>query len=393
MKHQCSTYDRLSTSWLLFALVLTLFITPLLVQAQETPLPSGTMTVESTIEFDLTAGAARQSAYLAPAGDRFIHFDGEAFCLYTLEGEQQYCSEAFRGVDSESVRWSPDGRYLVMTENFFVFFRDPDLWLLDTTSGELTNITDDGLDDVSLFGAANEQSGIIDLLPRWLDAETVAFLRYERWAPETTSPQLMSLSVDTGSLETIAELNAMRTRLINAFDIFPDERIAIHNGQSAGQRTNLIWLTQFEDGSSSQIVQVELFVMEFFFSPDGRYALLGTGPGFAPAGPPAQNSLWRLFSLESGDVQLIDEARYITSAGWLPDGSGLLYTVRNSEQPEQSGLYITRTVGGQGHLILPGNYAAPTPQQRHPLTLGAQNTLLLMNTDNFQLMLVQLAAE
>ena len=44
----------------------------------------------------------------------------------------------------ESIRWSPDSRYLAFTENFFRRFTEPDIWVLDTTTWNVTDITDDG---------------------------------------------------------------------------------------------------------------------------------------------------------------------------------------------------------------------------------------------------------
>ena len=53
-------------------------------------------------------------------------------------------SDTLRRIDSESIRWSPDSRYLVLTEEFFRSFSEPDIWVFDTTTGKVTDITDDG---------------------------------------------------------------------------------------------------------------------------------------------------------------------------------------------------------------------------------------------------------
>ncbi|CAN5835745.1 hypothetical protein BH23CHL8_BH23CHL8_11720 [soil metagenome] len=48
------------------------------------------------------------------------------------------------GLDSDSVRWSPDGARIAFTEAHYLVLADGELWLMDASSGALTNIDDDG---------------------------------------------------------------------------------------------------------------------------------------------------------------------------------------------------------------------------------------------------------
>ena len=63
------------------------------------------------------------SLYLSPDGQRIAQTDGKDICLYSAAGTKQVCSTAPYGVDQNSLRWSPDSRYVAFTENFFMFFR------------------------------------------------------------------------------------------------------------------------------------------------------------------------------------------------------------------------------------------------------------------------------
>ncbi len=96
--------------------------------ALPTPAPTldvSSLSVTGTTDLDLLAGPARTLALLAPDGAHFAHFEGSQVCIYA-GNVQQNCTDFpddLRSLDLETVRWSPDSRYLVMTENFFQLFR------------------------------------------------------------------------------------------------------------------------------------------------------------------------------------------------------------------------------------------------------------------------------
>lgn len=57
-------------------------------------------------------------------------------------------SDLDAGLWVDSVVWSPDSQWLAFAELWPLFFVDGDLWLMDATTGGLTNLLDDGYDGV-----------------------------------------------------------------------------------------------------------------------------------------------------------------------------------------------------------------------------------------------------
>jgi len=70
--------------------------------------------------------------------------------------------------------WSPDGKQIVMAGNVFLYFSEPDVWVLKLESGCISNCTND-----LVFGDIFDDSDDfwIDLFPTWLNGESIAFLR------------------------------------------------------------------------------------------------------------------------------------------------------------------------------------------------------------------------
>ncbi len=114
------------------------------------PVTADAVQVAEIIELPLLAAPGPTSAYLAPDGERIAYLSGETLCILeidTVAADVQAAVDAgtpfenaldgltgnpdqFAGVtctslaalkslDQETIRWSPDGRYLAMAENFF----------------------------------------------------------------------------------------------------------------------------------------------------------------------------------------------------------------------------------------------------------------------------------
>lgn len=126
-------------------------------------------------------------------------------------------------------------------------------------------------------------------------------------------------------------------------------------------------------------------------SPVGRYTLINTPPqDFGRFDP--EMSMYRVVDMESGEALLIDPERYVVSGGWSPDGSAFAYLVNNRMEPDENGLYLTTAPGEPGTLVFAGNYNAPTPRQRQPLTWGANNVILISRSPEEGVLLVELGS-
>ena len=118
---------------------------------------------------------------LSPDGTRLLHLVSSELCLFdvtSVPASELSCGKIERSIGStEDMFWSPGGTRLVMPTftNAILAFRDTDIVLLDPETWTETNLSDDGFDDY-IFGGVPVQW---DMVPRWLDDETLMFVRHE----------------------------------------------------------------------------------------------------------------------------------------------------------------------------------------------------------------------
>ena len=100
--------------------------------------------VTSVDTLDMTAGVAGTSALISPDGKHFanVNTGAKTICSYTSAGQKETRADTSKVPLAESsVRWLPDGRKLAFTGDFLRFFVNPDIWVLDPSTGQLADIT------------------------------------------------------------------------------------------------------------------------------------------------------------------------------------------------------------------------------------------------------------
>jgi hypothetical protein len=346
--------------------------------------------VAGQTEIDLLAGPGNSGAYLAPDGAHFAHLRSRTICIY--EGDTQQGCVDLEGkiatLDSESIRWSPDSRYLVMTEDFFRTFNDPDIWVIDTADYSLRDLTDDGQGRVSI---GSETVKGIDVVPGWLPDNRILFLRYNRLQGETMPPDVYVVAPDSGSPQKLGALQTRDNFAVYALDVQGD-RLVYSYAAPKDTPDNGIWVSDLDGGNARQIAQTDRARLATWvdMSPDGRFVLAGA-PGISMTYKP-EDSLVYLVDVDSGSISLIDPERYLMGAGWAPTGSTLVYTAFDAIQPEQSGVFVSGAPGTPGMKLLDGRYNAATPQLRKPIAWGANNVVLLSRSPEPGIVLAQLAS-
>lgn len=352
------------------------------------PFDVASLEVVGTTEIEVMAGPGRSAAYLAPSGEVFAHIQ-QALCVYAGAAEQN-CSELpeeLSGLDLESVRWSPDSRYLTFQENFFQFFRDPDIWVWDTQSGGVRDLTNDGQHTLSL---SNDTWKNIDVMSDWLPDGRIIFLRYNRINGNHQPPDVYTIEPDGSGLTKLGALLSSDPVAIYGMSIAGDK--LIYNYMPAGDSIfRGIWTSNL-GGSDAKILlatEREQLISGVRASADGRYAMLLSTPIQFERREPA-DSWARILDVESGESMLIDPDHYVVGAGWSPSGSALVYIVNNHENPDDNGLYITGTPGEPGRLLLAGDFNLPNLGRWQNLTWGANNTVLLSRSPQEGIVLVQL---
>jgi hypothetical protein len=352
-------------------------------------------------EFDLYAAPGRSAAHLAPDGTRFVHIQGEDMCVYRLVETvwtQAFCfvidARALR--DSEEMFFSPDGRYLTLPTyaEALQMVLDTDVRVLDVETGQIINLTDDGWDNDFFDDAYN---GFLDLAPRWIDDDTLAFIRYTELGPDrptTLGLYTIDLPVDGAIPEPqrIIEIPLMSNvqTYIMGSDLLRG-RLAFNNDLRSESLLQGIWQVNV-DGSDLRLVQpirdYQLLPFHLEYAADGNYLLSfsaaisrvytttamtvvsiedGVGIDIDPRFPQAV----------SGAGEQTQPQPYIVGAGWSPSGSALVYAVRDVLEPENAGLYITTTPGEPGRMILEGDYYGTTCCQLKPIAWAPNDVILI----------------
>jgi WD40 repeat protein len=365
--------------------------------------------VLSVRETDLIAGPMNTAAVLSPDGTRFAHVTRERLCIYSIDVIAQLCAnllahDELRNLDAESISWSPDGRWLTFTSAGFITFRDADIWVMDTNTGALTNLTDDGT-NTGLFQP--ETDGYMDASPRWLPDGRILFLRYAFFggAQNFGPPELYAIAPAGGEPERLGRLphdDVFTTVIVPAPD---GVRIAYEGYDSRGYPDRYEnagpWLSDLDGSRAGPAWEWDASrddsdsarrMLNAAFSPDGRYLLSIGAPDFYGRFTPESSGL-RLTPLADVPTipQLVDaKIGHVIGAGWSPSGAGLIYLVFDpSDRDAANGLYVAAEPGAPGQRVLQGTYWPPTPLQRMPLLWGENNTILLAD-ENFQVVIVTL---
>lgn len=346
------------------------------------------LSVVSQTEIDLMAGPGGTAAYLAPDGVHFAHFDHRRICIYNGE-QQERCVELGEDmpvIDSETIRWSPDSRYLALTEEFFRTFNEPDIWVIDTNDGSLRDLTDDGQGRVSI---SSDTWKNIDVFPQWLPDNRILFLRYNRLQGTIMPPMVYVVALDGSGLQKLGTLAAANPFAIYALDV-QDNRLIYGYAASSETPDNGIWISDVDGGNARQIVHAEREHLPTYvdLSPDGRYILVGA-PGTTFTNRP-EDSLVYVVDVEAGQAMPIDPQRYVMSAGWSPTGSALIYAVFDPIQADLSGVYLSGTPGTGGRELLNGRYLGATSTLRQSFAWAANNVALLSRSPVRGIVLAQL---
>ncbi len=357
-----------------------------------TPVNWSNVQVASTTDIDLMAGPGATSAFLAPDGEHFAHRAGDTFCLYTgtSKGNCIELGDEFSSMDSESPRWSPDSRYLAFTEDFFRTFNDSDIWVWDTVSNELHDLTDDG---TGRLNPAGDNWKDVDLLPHWLPDGRLLFLRYNRLEGQIYPPEIYTINADGSGLEKLGTIQLSDPYndpfAIYALDVSANQLIYNH-GANRESPDDGVWISDLDGGNARHIIHTERehFPMAVDLSPDGRYVLVVSQ--FIALGQQAEESPLYVVNVASGEMHLIDPERYVFGAGWTPEGSGLLYVVSQPQDEAQEGLYFSDTPGKAGRLVLAGHYNIPSSLLRQSFVWGANDAVLLARSPVKGLVLAQI---
>lgn len=355
---------------------LVLAVTGGVVAQDETP-EYGQYRVLDVQELDLHAAPANTTALLTPDGAQFAHFGGGEVCIYQLEAgswAEDRCFELDRDVfrsAPEDVNWSPDGHYLTAPtyRQALMYFVDTDIQVLDTETGAVLNLTDDGFEGGLL---SSDRPFNLDIAPVWLDGDTLLFIRY---APDGDADESVMQSLTGATYQINLPSNGAPGDAEHALDLPGDSalwsyllaadpaggRVAVNLDEMGDSPlTAAIW--QSADGEAFQrLASLGSLPMRYLgYSANGEW-LMAIQPD-----PVKGGAAIALVDAITGKVVTPDlsSADFVEPqlmvAGWAPAGDALAYVVRDDGNPAASGLYIAPGPGEPGHLILPGEFYGTT---------------------------------
>jgi hypothetical protein len=356
---------------------------------EEAPVPTidvSTLNVEVVDTFEMTAGPANTSAYLAPDGEKFVYINGDEICLYTVDGEQQHCTmlgDEARRMDRDSAVWSSDSRYVAFALQALVFFIDSDIWVYDTQENRLVNVTEDDVVDLS-FDDMDSGDLSLDLSPRWTDDGRVWFIRLS----SRNAGNVFTINAAGENLEEVynfASADAFRYYLL---DVTHNGSAIALTGYSPGDDGQLVRYENLAEGTSRSIRLPDQFGPSMLtFSPTGQYLLLLDG--IAQGQFALDRGVMHVLDVTTSRLRPVDSGRITTAAGWLPNQDSLIYSVFDVEA-DTIGLYIAATPGEPGEKVLDGRYFPPTSRNSQPFWVSEENTLLASRERDLFLNLISL---
>ncbi len=378
---------RLSIVSLLFMVSALLLISPT---------RAATWTAEAT-QLDLKGGVVGTAAYLAPDGSGFAYLDGKSLCMYSLAGEKGNCVALEGDIhpDQETVRWSPDSTKLAFSENFFLTFRDSDIWMYDVESNTLKDLTP--MENRKLNLMSNTDPNIIytvDVAPQWsADSQSMYFIRYSFSKSAEAQPSFYRLKLGDAQPEKVATPQTMTPFSVYGFALNHDETQIAYNLDSRNKEKDGTWFLDMTSGESkfAAAATEDTAPWAYQYSPDGNQLLvigvdIKNGVGIREP----QYSPYYTLPISGGRQQNLNKDVYVFGAGWGQKDTTLAYTTVDQLHPENEGLYISSAPGQAGELVLPGRYIVPVPRMRLPITWAANDTLLLSQGPKFNLVVVQL---
>ncbi len=251
---------------------------------------------------------------LSSDGTRLLWLSGEP-CVTALDGSAKRCIDR-EDVDPDLDRaeWSPDGRTLAFTDDFWNRFREPDLWVFDVVSGRLHNLTNDFEDDFDLNEPAPDTH--VDLLPSWSpDGRTIRFARAHIGS---NTIDLVSVPAGGGAVSPIRDIPCGAVQLTEL------DWSSEHVAWSCGAREPELWLADQAGGEPKAALPGMRYEgrRALSFSPDGQWLLIDSMARYADTSPVRGSA--RALPTDGGNaVPVADgEVGYPT---WAPEGHAIAY--------------------------------------------------------------------
>ncbi len=195
-------------------------------------------------------------AVLSPDGSMLAwSARSDGLCIHVFEEKTTTCTlwpEDYDRSGTDLV-WSADSQFLAFTENFFLNFREPDLWTFEVATSAFVNRTQDNETRTPIEDGF---SGLLDYLPTWSPADnTLYFFRSEKLSEGSYSLTLMRMNGETAELvrdltNDLPRLSVFRQAVIDPGGQYMAIPVA---GQDRDDPANGLWLLNLQSGEFNQL--------------------------------------------------------------------------------------------------------------------------------------------
>ena len=190
-------------------MILLLTITTAAQDDDTDTLPNLTLTSIQSVG-DVVTNTLPHSATLSPDGNLLAYEggeDGPGMCVYNFTSTRTTCTyypeedengARIRLRRPTELKWSPDSRFVALTENAFIYFEDSDIWLYDVEARLFINRTNDDYSGSIIID--DEADGMpIDVVLTWSSDGSLYFFRYISQNDDPITTQLFTIPATAGS--------------------------------------------------------------------------------------------------------------------------------------------------------------------------------------------------
>jgi WD40-like Beta Propeller Repeat len=240
---------------------------------------------------------------------------------------------------------------VAFTDDYFRRFLEPDVWVMDATTGKTTDLTDDG---VTHGGFEANPKGQYDLYPSWSpNGRSIGFARQSGTSRGSTI-SIESVPAGGGWVSQLGTISGPLVEL-DGLVFSPDGTTIAWSTFNRSGETSTVHIGSVRGGAgralSDKPVQGDQSLLSF--SADSRYLLVDSRAPYAQYAccPP---SAARVYPSSGGaGQQIATNANYPT---WSPTGHALAFAT----PPPHSTLRVVAEPGGTARTIASsGPYAAP----------------------------------
>jgi Tol biopolymer transport system component len=311
----------------------------------------GKLNVVATTRVDAPNAAAGAKS-LSPTGGRVLGTVNGTPCVFDVDGAHEVCSDHKVSMDVEDAVWSPDGTRVVFADSFFRLEHEPDIHVLDATTGKTTDLTDDGVAKLALDGSNPRAQ--IDLFPSWsADGKSIRFARQR--GDGSTTIAIDSIPADGGTVTQLATIAGKLTELVG-LAVSPDGK-TIAWSQSDSFVDSTVHVRQVAGGDDHALSAAPVADDQSLlsFSPDGKKLLVDSRATYG-AIECCSKSHARVYPSDgSGPGRPVAAGVAALYPTWAPQGQAMAFTTPGPHSTVQ----LVSKPGGTPQVIKSGGvYAA-----------------------------------